>query len=79
MADKTCTETGGVAPAAESRKVWAAAGLLVVAVMAAYGNSFHGPFIFDDDPSIVENPSIRHLWSWQVLTTPTSRRGSGLS
>ena len=41
-----------------------------MAVIAAYGNSFHGPFIFDDKPSIVENPSIRHLWSGQVLTAP---------
>ena len=60
----------GAAPAARSWKVWAAAGLLVVAVTAAYGNSFHGPFIFDDNCAIAENPSIRHLWSWQVLTPP---------
>ena len=58
----------GMAPGARSWRVWAAAGLLVVAVIAAYGNSFHGPFILDDEPSIVENPSIRHLWSGQVLT-----------
>ena len=60
----------GTAPAARSWRVWAAAGLLVLAVTAAYGNSFHGPFIFDDNPSIVENGSIRHLWSGQVLTAP---------
>ena len=69
-ATTTRTRTVGTAPAARSWRVWAAAGLLVVAVMAAYGNSFHGPFIFDDDDSIVENPSIRHLWSGQVLTAP---------
>ena len=66
-ADETCTETGGGAPAAESWKVWAAMGLLVLAVSVAYANSFHGPFVFDDKPSIVENSSIRHLGSLQVL------------
>jgi hypothetical protein len=70
MENKTHTQTVGVAPAAQSRKVWAAAGLLVVAVSVAYANSFHGPFIFDDDPSIVENKSIRHLGSPQVLAAP---------
>ena len=59
----TRTRTVGAAPAARSWRVWAAAGLLVVAVIAAYGNSFHGPFILDDEDSIVENPAIRHLGS----------------
>jgi tetratricopeptide (TPR) repeat protein len=39
----------------------------MVTVIAAYANSFHGPFIFDDGPSIAANPSIRHLGSPQVL------------
>ena len=69
-ADKARAQSVGAAPAAPSRKVWAAAGLLVVAVSAAYANSFHGPFIFDDTPSIVENHSIRHLASPQVLAAP---------
>jgi tetratricopeptide (TPR) repeat protein len=38
------------------------AGLIVVAALAAYHNSFQGPFVFDDRGSIVENPVIRHLW-----------------
>lgn len=47
--------------------MWAAVGILIMAVGAAYANSFHGKFIFDDTPSIVENQSIRHLGSLQVL------------
>ena len=66
----TSIRTVGTAAVARSWRVWAAAGLLVLAVMAAYGNSFHGPFIFDDANSIVENTSIRQLWSPQVLTAP---------
>lgn len=43
--------------------------LLVLAAFAAYGNSFHGPFIFDDVPSITDNPTIRSLGSaWQPPT-----------
>ena len=39
--------------------------------LLAYGNSFTGSFIFDDVPSIPENPTIRHLWPvWQTLTPP---------
>jgi protein O-mannosyl-transferase len=56
--------------AAPSWKVWAATSLLVVAVSAAYANSFHGPFIFDDVVSIAGNQSIRHLGSLQVLAAP---------
>jgi tetratricopeptide (TPR) repeat protein len=36
--------------------------LVVAAALAAYHNSFNGPFIFDDSYWIVENPSIRQLW-----------------
>ena len=35
--------------------------LLALAALAAYHNSFSGPFIFDDKPEIAENPDIRHL------------------
>ncbi len=37
--------------------------LIIAAGIWAYHNSFQGPFIFDDVPSIPENPHIRHLWS----------------
>jgi tetratricopeptide (TPR) repeat protein len=36
-------------------------GCIVLAVLAAYFNSFSVPFIFDDGPSIVKNSTIRHL------------------
>jgi tetratricopeptide (TPR) repeat protein len=45
--------------------------LIIAAGLLAYHNSFHGPFIFDDATSIVDNPHIRHLWPmWQPLTSP---------
>jgi len=48
---------------------WAAAAVILAAGLAAYSNSFAGPFIFDDLDTINENPSIRHLWPpWQAIS-----------
>jgi tetratricopeptide (TPR) repeat protein len=68
--DKARTQTVGAAPVVPSSKIRAAAGLVVVVVCAAYANSLHGPFLFDDLPSVVDNKSIRHLGSAQVLAAP---------
>src|ERR1700685_2521003 len=38
------------------------AALVVTAALAAYRTSFSGPFVFDGRPTIIDNPSIRHLW-----------------
>ena len=43
------------------RDTFMALALLVFAAVAAYHNSLHTPFIFDDILSIVENPDIPHL------------------
>ena len=45
--------------------------VIAVAVVAAYANSFSGPFVFDDASSIVANPTIRHL-SWAALAPPNT-------
>jgi tetratricopeptide (TPR) repeat protein len=45
--------------------------LVVAAGLLAYSNSFQGAFIFDDRGSILENPTIRHLWPiWHALSPP---------
>lgn len=36
--------------------------LLAAVVFAVYGRALDAPFIFDDLPTVVENPSIRRLW-----------------
>ena len=58
-------------------KIRAAGAVLVLAALAAYANSFHGPFVFDDLPSVLENPSIRTLWPPSVPLSPP--RGFGLT
>lgn len=40
-------------------KIYTAALLLVLAGALAYANSFHGPFVFDDFASIVNNPTLQ--------------------
>jgi tetratricopeptide (TPR) repeat protein len=58
--------------------VFLAATLVVLAVGAAYRNSFHGPCIFDDPQSIAGNPTIRHLWPiGPVLSPPTDGTVAG--
>ncbi len=52
------------------RAIWLAAGSLVLVALAAYHNSFTGPFVFDDLPGIVENPSIRPGWSLGGVLAP---------
>src|SRR3954465_13985422 len=42
--------------------IWWRALLLVLAGFAVYWNSLSGPFVFDDQLSIVENPHIREWW-----------------
>ena len=49
-------------PASRRATVLAASGL-VLAGLAAYANSFAGPFIFDDLPSIPQNPTLRHWFT----------------
>jgi tetratricopeptide (TPR) repeat protein len=37
------------------------AGILVAAAFVAYSNTFRVPLLFDDDATLTDNPSIRHL------------------
>jgi protein O-mannosyl-transferase len=52
----------------------AAAGLIALAALAAYANSFQGAFVFDDPGSIVNNQTIHKLWP---LTNVLSPPGTG--
>jgi tetratricopeptide (TPR) repeat protein len=50
--------------------IFVAAALLTAASLAAWANSFRGPFIFDDLPAIVENATIRTLALSRALAPP---------
>jgi len=54
----------GDSPGARGRVDWralAGAGVLAAAATAAYWRTFSVPLIFDDEPSVAGNPTIRHL------------------
>ena len=52
-------------------KSWLLAAAILFSTLLAYHNSFTGPFVYDDEFSIQENPTIRHLWPiWQPLSPP---------
>jgi hypothetical protein len=59
MTPATGSDPPGERPSRLGR--WGPPLLLVFAGLAAYANSFSGPFVFDDGGSIVDNPTIRHL------------------
>lgn len=56
-------------------RIWLAGGLLALAIAAAYFNAQHAPFVFDDIPSLVENPSIRRLWPLTDVLFPSVHGG----
>ena len=59
------------AAAAASRWVVpACAGLIVLAALGVYRNSFRGPFILDDIGSIPENPTIRNIGAIADVLSP---------
>jgi tetratricopeptide (TPR) repeat protein len=52
--------------------------ILLCAGLAAYHNSFEGPFFFDDRDSITNNPHIRDLTPpWLALRTPQGKSVAG--
>lgn len=52
--------------------------VLVLATVAAYSNAFFLPFVFDDQITVVENPSIRTLSPLsQVLSAPAQSSTAG--
>ena len=66
------------AAAVSRRALLLAAALLVGAAGLVYGNSFAGVMLFDDQPSLIRNPTIRHLADLgQVLAPPPDCTVSG--
>ena len=66
------------APTQSTRKgeVWLSCLLIALACLAAYHNSFSGPFIYDDKDAVVDNASIRHLsTAWSSPSDETNTAG----
>jgi tetratricopeptide (TPR) repeat protein len=50
-------------------RVWRAA-VIAAVILAAYSNSFRGPFVIDDQASVVQNPAIRDLARLDRVLSP---------
>lgn len=61
------------------RTVWLAGLALVIAALAAYATSFRAPFLYDDEPSILDNASIRHLWPLSGPLSPPNEGGPAVA
>jgi tetratricopeptide (TPR) repeat protein len=62
--------------AAADRVILFAGAAIVLAAGLAYASSFSVPFVFDDVPSILGNPTVRQLWPiWQALSPPADALG----
>jgi tetratricopeptide (TPR) repeat protein len=60
------------------RPITLAAIAICLAILAAYHNSFFGPFVFDDVPAVLENPTIQQVWPvWRTLLPPAEMTVSG--
>jgi protein O-mannosyl-transferase len=56
----TGARTDGGTPSRLRMREGVALLLLVLAVLLVYAGSLNGPFVFDDVPAILENPTLRH-------------------
>ncbi|MDE3084696.1 MAG: hypothetical protein KGJ37_05690, partial [Verrucomicrobiota bacterium] len=56
-------------------KAFLAGAVIALAALAAYWNSFSGPFVYDSLGSIPGNPTLRHFWS--ALFPPPNETVSG--
>jgi tetratricopeptide (TPR) repeat protein len=50
--------------------------MVLAAVGLAYWPGLHAPFVFDDIPAILENPSIRQWWPISGVLSPPHEEGS---
>ncbi len=65
--------------ASPKRWIWFAMLALAGAALAVYHNTFSAPFIFDDIPSIADNPTIRELRTAANLDVSPTWRGAGVA
>jgi len=70
MTKNTNNRTGKSSSERSIWRRWLPPIVIVILAVAAYSDSFSGPFIFDDEPSIVENPTIRRLWPIGPVLNP---------
>jgi Tfp pilus assembly protein PilF len=53
--------------------VWCTVGILGLAVVVAYHNTFRVPFLLDDLFSIIDNESVHHIGAWWAALLPRAQ------
>lgn len=64
---------------APARSNGVALAVLLVAIFAAYANTLHAPFVYDDTLAIPENQTIRRLWPLSDVLLPKVEGGVTVS
>ncbi|MGO8705622.1 MAG: tetratricopeptide repeat protein [Candidatus Brocadiia bacterium] len=67
---KPGTASGDRGVARQTLWTVAACAAILIAVIAAWSNSFNGAFIFDDQVAIRDNPTLRHFPAWESFVPP---------
>jgi len=75
--DPARTPTARLRPPAAPRSFFAAAALLVAVTLLAYSNSLRVPFVFDDLPAILDNPTLGHFSTALFPATDSGSRSAG--
>lgn len=52
------------------RAAWLRPAIIVLVIMGSYANAIRTPFVFDDIGAVVNNETIRNLWSGHVFSPP---------
>ena len=59
----------GAGPSSHRWNIILGGAVIILAALAVYHNCFAVPFLLDDGPSVIQNPSIQHLWPvWSALS-----------
>ncbi|MSU47992.1 MAG: tetratricopeptide repeat protein [Opitutus sp.] len=64
------------ASVATPMRIVGAAGMIALAALLAYQNSFQVPLLLDDFGAIATNPTIQRLWPLEVVLNPPSTVGT---
>jgi tetratricopeptide (TPR) repeat protein len=70
MSDQAAASTES--PLAQRRRIWTAAdcAIIILAAVVVYSDSFHGPFIFDDN-AVIQEATAKQPWPvWHTLIGP---------
>ncbi len=70
MSQRPIADSDRLASSRQAAWTVLACAAILAAAIAAWSNSFNGPFIFDDLSAIQNNPTLRHFPAWENFVPP---------